>query len=125
MVDKISATIKRYNFHVEVPLLWVTYFPFLGWLYPFIFKKDDAFAMHHAKQAFIMALFFTALPLLLTFSTVFVPISFRVLKLVIVILVYLSHGAYFALCAFGFLKIRAAEKYDFPVVMEYANRLNV
>jgi hypothetical protein len=125
MAEKISITIKRYNIHFEVPLIWFTYFPFIGWLYPFIFKNGDKFAMHHGKQAFIMALFFSALPSLLTFSTVFVPISFRVLKLIIVILVYLSHGAYFGLCAFGFLKLKAAERYDFPVIMQYAKKINV
>ncbi len=125
MIDKISITIKRLNIDFDVPLAWFTYFPFIGWIYPFLFRKDDGFAMHHGKQAFIMALFFTALPLLLTFSTVFVPISFRVLKLVIVIMVYLSHVAYFALCAFGFMKVKDAALYDFPVIIQYAKKINV
>jgi len=125
MVEKFSVKIKRFNIDFEVPLIWFTYFPFIGWIYPFAFRKDDAFAMHHGKQAFIMALFFTALPILLTFSTVFVPISFRVLKLIIVILIYLSHGAYFALCVLGFMKVKDSEQYDFPIVIQYAKKINV
>ncbi len=125
MAEKISVTIKRYNVHFDVPLIWFTYFPFIGWMYPFMFRKGDGFAMHHGKQAFIMALIFTALPMLLTFSTVFVPISFRVLKLIVVILVYLSHVTYFALCAYGFLNVKANEKYEFPYVMEYAKKIDV
>jgi hypothetical protein len=94
-------------------------------MYPFIFKKDDTFAMHHGKQAFIMALVFTAVPILLTFSAVFIPISYRVVKLVFAILVYFSHLAYFALCAWGFLKMKENVMYDFPVIMQYAKKLDV
>ncbi|HOT46155.1 MAG TPA: hypothetical protein PLM53_15690 [Spirochaetota bacterium] len=125
MAEKFSIQIKRFNIDFDVPLIWFTYFPFIGWIYPFAFRRGDAFAMHHGKQAFIMALFFTALPILLTFSTVFVPISFRVLKLIIVILIYLSHGAYFALCALGFMKVMGLEKYDFPFIIQYAKKINV
>ena len=124
MEDKISIKIKRFNVDVTIPLIWFTYFPFVGWTYPFIFRKDDKFAMHHGKQAFVLALAFTALPLLLTFSIVFIPISFRVLKLIVVILIYLSHLSYFALCAIGFMKVKAEERYDFPVVSEYAKKIN-
>lgn len=124
MKESINVTIKRFNVHFDVPLIWFTYFPFIGWTYPFIFRKEDSFAMHHGKQAFVMALAFTALPIVLTFSTVFIPISFRVLKLVVVVLVYLSHLAYFALCAYGFLKVKAAERYDFPVIIRYAQKID-
>ncbi len=106
-------------------LLWLTYFPFVGWLYPFIARKNDAFAMHHGKQALIMAIVFTAAPIALTFSTVFIPISYRGVKLTAVILVYLSHLAYFALCAWGFIKMKEKAVYDFPVISGYAKRLDV
>ncbi len=125
MVEKFRATIKRFNVDFDVPLIWFTYFPFVGWAYPFLFRKDDSFAMHHGKQAFIMALFFIALPILLTFLTVFVPISFRVLKLIVVVLVYLSHLTYFTLCAIGFMKVKAAVMYDFPIIIQYAKKINV
>ncbi len=125
MKESIKVTIKRFNVDFDVPLIWFTYFPFIGWTYPFIFRKEDGFAMHHGKQAFIMALAFTALPIVLTFSTVFIPISFRVLKLIVVALVYLSHLTYFALCAYGFLKVKGAELYDFPVITQYAKKIDV
>ncbi|MBP7735057.1 MAG: DUF4870 domain-containing protein [Spirochaetes bacterium] len=125
MKESINVTIKRFNVDFDVPLIWFTYFPFIGWTYPFIFRKEDSFAMHHGKQAFVMALAFTALPIVLTFSTVFIPISFRVLKLIVVVLVYLSHLAYFALCAYGFMKVKATELYDFPVLIKYAKKIDV
>ena len=125
MKETINVTIKRFNVNFDVPLIWFTYFPFIGWTYPFLFRKEDSFAMHHGKQAFVMALVFTALPIVLTFSTVFIPISFRVLKLIVVALVYLSHLAYFALCAYGFMKVKAAALSDFPVINQYAKKINV
>ena len=125
MIKKISIKINRYNINVNVPLIWFTYFPFIGWMYPFIFKKDDKFAMHHGKQAFIMALIFTAVPIFLIFSSIFVPRSYRVIQLVFVMLVYLSHLAYFSLCAWGFIKVKENKLYDFPIIIQYAKKLDV
>lgn len=125
MKDTFKITIRRFNIDLEVRLIWLTYFPFIGWLYPFIAKHRDSFVMHHAKQAFVMALIFTAVPLLLTFSSVFIPISLRGLKLAFVVVIYLSHLCYFALCALGFMKMLGKEKYDFPVIYSYAKKINV
>ena len=125
MKDTFRISIRKYNIDFEVRLVWVTYFPFIGWLYPFIAKHRDHFAMHHAKQAFVMALFFTAVPVLLTFSSVFIPISLRVLKLIFVILIYVSHLCYFTLCARGFMKMREKATYDFPVIGKFAKKVAV
>jgi|SRR3990172_8861568 hypothetical protein len=125
MIEKFSIKISRYNINFDVPLAWFTYFPFIGWMYPFIFKKGDKFAMHHGKQAFIMALIFTAAPIILTFSAIFVPRSYRVMQLVLVILVYLSHLAYFSLCAWGFIKVKEKKMYNFPIIIRYAKKLDV
>ena len=125
MIEKFNIRIPRFNIDVPIQFIWVTYFPFIGWFYPFIYKKDDAFAMHHAKQAFIMAVFFTAVPVAITFLTVFVPISWRAVKLVSATLVYLSHVSYFFLSVLGYMKIRDAVRYEFPIVSRYAQKLEI
>jgi uncharacterized membrane protein len=125
MIEKLRIKIKKLNINFNVPLMWFTYFPFIGWLYPFIFKKRDRFAMHHGRQAFILAVIFTAVPIILTFSSVFVPRSNRVAQLVFVILVYLSHLVYFSLCAWGFIKVKENKTYNFPVINQYAKKLDV
>jgi hypothetical protein len=125
MKDTFRITIRQFKIDFEVRLVWLTYFPFLGWLYPFIELHKDSFAMHHAKQAFVMALFFTSVPVLLTFSSVFIPISLRGLKLTFVIVIYLSHLSYFALCALGFIKMKEKVRYDFPVIAKYAKKVVV
>ena len=125
MKDTLRITIRKYNIDFEVRLVWLTYFPFIGWLYPFIAKHEDRFTMHHAKQALVLAIFFTAVPLLLTFSSVFIPISLRVLKLIFVIFIYCSHLFYFALCALGFMKMREKATYDFPVIGKFAKKIAV
>jgi hypothetical protein len=125
MKEKFKVKIKRFNINFKVDLVWFTYFPFIGWAYPFIFKKDDTFAMHHGKQAFVMAIVFTAMPILLTFLMLFIPISYRAVKLAFVIMVYLSHLFYFALCAWGFLKIKEKARYEFPAIIQYAKKINV
>jgi hypothetical protein len=94
-------------------------------MYPFIFKKNNTFAMHHGRQALIMAIIFTAVPIILTFSSIFIARSHRVVQLVFVLLVYLSHLAYFSLCAWGFIKVKENKMYDFPVINRYAKKLDV
>ena len=125
MIDKIAIQNARLKIHVDIEFVWFTYFPFIGWLYPLIFKKNDALAMHHARQAFVMAVFFTVVPILLTFSMVIVPISSRVVRLVFVIIIYIYHLLYFSLCAHGFFKIKDGRMYKFPIFMKYANKLNI
>jgi hypothetical protein len=125
MTDFITIRIKRFKIDTKVPLIWLTYFPFVGWFYPFAFKKDDPFAMHHGKQAFVLAFFFTAFPVALTFMSVFIPISLRSVRLAVVILIYLSHLTYFALCAQGFMKLREGVTHDAPLFGKYAKKLNV
>lgn len=125
MIDRFRIRIKRFNINVDVPLIWFTYFPFIGWMYPFLFRKSDRFAMHHGKQALVLAVLFTGVPMVLTFSAVFIPISYRAVRLGFAIAVYFSHLAYFALCAWGFLKVRENDRYEFPVIARYASKIEV
>jgi len=125
MINAISIKIKRFNIDVKLPLVWITYFPFVGWLYPFILKKDDSFAMHHGKQAFVMAVFFTVLPVLFTFVSVFIPTSLRGVRLTTAILIYVSHISYFTLCAFELIKMKEGKIHDAPLFGKYAKMLNV
>jgi hypothetical protein len=103
----------------------VWYVPFIGWIYPMAFKKDDAFATHHAKQGFVMAVFFTVILVGLAVSTVFIPISLRVVKLVIVILIYLTELVYLSLCIRGTLMLKNGEQKDIPLFDTYARKLEV
>ncbi|MBN2161050.1 MAG: hypothetical protein JW807_16805 [Spirochaetes bacterium] len=125
MIDKFRITIRRFKIDFEVPLVWFTYFPFVGWMYPFLFKKDDTFAMHHGKQSLVLSILFTAIPVVLTFSAVFIPISLRAIRLAFAIAVYCSHLAYFSVCGWGFFKIMENVRYDFPVIARYAKKIEV
>ena len=125
MIEKINIKNRRLNIDFDIMFKWLTYLPFIGWMYPFVFKKNDAFLMHHAKQALLMGMVFTGIPIVLTFSSVFIPISQRWVKLLFVILIYVSHLTYFALCAWGVLKIRENSLYAFPLIKKFANKINV
>ena len=125
MKHTLRIRIERTGIDVSLPLIWLTYFPFVGWLYPFVAMKDDAFAMAHGKRAFVMAVCFTALPVTLTFMSVFLPISYRVAALVFALLVYLSHALYFGLCAWGFMRLRRGEEWNFTPVSRFADKVPV
>jgi len=103
----------------------IWYVPFIGWMYPMAFMKDDTFAMEHAKQGFIMAVFFTAVLSFLAFSTVFVPINLRIVKFIIVILMYIAELAYLALCVLGtYIIVKKLDK-SIPVFSVYASKVDV
>ncbi|MBN2079794.1 MAG: hypothetical protein JW838_12575 [Spirochaetes bacterium] len=125
MRNTLRIRIEQIGIDYSLPLAWLTYFPFIGWLYPFVAMKDDAFAMNHGKRAFVMAVFFTALPVTLTFASAFVPISYRIASLVFAILVYLSHALYFGLCVWGFTHLKRGSEWDFPPVNRFADKVPV
>ncbi len=125
MIEKITIKNLRYKINFDVFFVWFTYFPFIGWVYPFMFRKNDEFAMHHAKQAFVLAVLFTLLPIVITFTMFIIPVGSRAARFAFVIAVYLSHLFYFFLCAHGLLKMKAKSMYEFPVVTRYAKKLNV
>ncbi len=125
MKGTFRIRIERLGVDYVLPLAWCTYFPFIGWLYPFVSMKDDGFAMEHGKRALVMALFFTAFPLLLTFASAFVPILNRVAALIIAIMVYLSHIVYFGLCIRGFLLLRRKARWEVPLIDRFAEKIHV
>ncbi|MCP4137696.1 MAG: DUF4870 domain-containing protein [bacterium] len=110
---------------MEQILNLITYIPFVGWFYPMAMKKEDSFAMHHAKQAFVMAVVFSVVLLFFFGITVFLPTDLRVLRLSIVIIIYLLYVLYFVLCVIGTLKIKAGEEYKFPFIKKYTDSFEV
>ncbi len=125
MKNRLRIRIEQFGIDRSLPLAWLTYIPFIGWLYPFVAMKDDVFAMNHGRRAFVMAVFFTALPVALTFLSVFVPISFRVASLVIAVIIYCSHAVYFGLCIWGFTHLKRGSEWNFPPVTRFAEKVPV
>jgi uncharacterized membrane protein len=129
--DKIKDFI--YNIYTKYiktfdPLI-LTYFPFVGWFIPMIMKKDDDFYMYHAKQGFILALFFTCACTFLFLLPFFISIRAYTLKFIIVLLIYILYAIYIALAIFGTKMIKNMEKKEFPYIGEYitkyASKLNI
>ena len=122
---EINVVNKKFSFRFTIDLNHFYYLPFIGWMYPMAFKKDDSSAMDHAKQGFVMALFFTALLITLSFSTIFIHTGHRVIRLLIAIAIYLAELAYFSLCVWGTVMLVKGKRIEIPVVKKYADKLNV
>ena len=109
--------------------LVLSYFPFIGWFIPMIMKKDDDFYMHHARQGFILALFFTCACTFLYLLPFFVSIRAYIIKFIIVVLMYILYAIYIALAIIGTRMIIKMEKKDFPfigaTITKYASKLNI
>jgi hypothetical protein len=101
------------------------YLPFIGWMYPMAFKKGDAAATQHAKQGFVMALFFTGLLIAMSFSTIFIHTGYRALRLSIAIAIYLAELLYLYLCVWGTMMIVKGKQFDVPVIRKYADKINI
>ncbi len=104
---------------------YAVYIPFVGWIYAMAFLFDDEFIMKHTRQAFIAALIFTLVPVALSFIKLFSPASLRVLRLIGVILIYLSHALYLSICVWGTIMIHRKKFAPVPVIEKYAKRLDV
>ncbi len=101
------------------------YIPFVGWIYAMVFLFEDDFIMKHTRLAFIAALVFTLVPVSLSFIKLFTPASLRVLRLIAVILIYLSHALYLAICVWGTSMIHRHKFAPVPIIEKYAKRLDV
>ena len=66
-------SLKIYTDHIKTfdPLL-LSYFPFIGWFIPMTMKREDEFYMFHARQGFVLAVFFTGTCTFLYFFLYFV-----------------------------------------------------
>jgi len=129
--DKIKNFLHNiYTEHIKKfdPLL-LSYFPFIGWFIPMIKKKDDEFYMYHARQGFILALFFTGACTLLYLLPFVISTRAYVLKFIIVLFIYILYAIYIALAVIGTMMIKRMEKKEFPFIgahiTKYASKLNI
>jgi uncharacterized membrane protein len=129
--DKIkNFLLNIYTKHIKTfdPLL-LSYFPFVGWFIPMTKKKDDDFYMYHARQGFILALFFTCACIFLYLLPFFISTRAYTLKFIIVLLIYILYVIYIALAVIGTMMIKRMEKKEFPFIgvyiTKYASKLNI
>jgi uncharacterized membrane protein len=126
-IKQITLKIKEYLLkiymdHVKTfdPLL-LSYFPFVGWFIPMTMKKDDEFYMYHAKQGFVLAVFFAFVCIFLYFLYYFIPVHADIVKFVIVMIIYLLYVAYLTFAAMGTRMILKGEKREFPLIGKYVS----
>ena len=123
-------SLKIYNDHIKTfdPLL-LSYFPFIGWFIPMTMKREDEFYMFHAKQGFVLAVFFTGVCTFLYFFLYFIPVHADIFKFLIVMIIYILYIAYAALAVMGTQMIKKGEKSEFPqigkYVAQYTAKLNI
>jgi len=110
------------------PLL-LSYFPFIGWFIPMTMKKDDEFYMYHAKQGFVLAVFFTGTCTFLFFFLYFVSVHADIFKFLIVMIIYILELVYIAIAVMGTRMILRNEKGEFPhigkYISVYTSKLNI
>ena len=123
-IKKIKdLSLKIYSEHIKTfdPLL-LSYFPFIGWFIPMLMKKDDEFYMYHAKQSFVLAVFFTASCSFLYFFIYFISVHADIFKFIVVMLIYILYIIYFIIFVMGTKMIRNGEKKEFPYISQYINK---
>jgi hypothetical protein len=91
-----------------------SFVPFFGWLIPLYLKKEDEFSQYQSKMGFHLALYFAIFPWLLLMLNMFSPKEFRIFRLILVIMIYLSHLAYFCVCAYGIRLSLNEKRFEIP-----------
>jgi hypothetical protein len=121
LIKKFSLQIYSQYIKTFDPLL-LSYFPFIGWFIPMIIRKDDEFYMYHAKQGFVLAVFFTGSCTFLYLLIYFVSVHADILKFIIVMLIYILYIIYFAIFIMGTRMIKNREKKDLPYISPYIHK---
>ena len=92
-------------------------------------KKDDEFYMYHAKQGFVLAVFFTGACIFLYFFLYFVSVHADIFKFLIVMIIYILELVYIAISVIGTRMILRNEKGEFPhigkYISVYTSKLNI
>jgi len=85
--------------------------------------------MYHAKQGFVLAVFFTGTCTFLYFFLFFISVHADIFKFLIVMVIYIVYIAYIALAAIGTRMIKNNEKNEFPhigrYITVYTSKLNI
>lgn len=114
-----------YNSYIKpFDIMKLSYIPFIGWLIPMYLNKDE-FQKYHAKQGFVLAVYFTLACIFLYCFKVFVPERADIVQLLVVILIYIHHIVYFTLCYLGTKMIISGEKGEFPYINQYITKFTV
>ncbi|HOO70276.1 MAG TPA: hypothetical protein PK926_00840 [Spirochaetota bacterium] len=101
----------------------VSYVPFVGWLFPMAVKENSSFALDHAKQGFILALFFTGVLITLFLINLSIPSMYHIFRLGLAVVIYGVYGFYFFLCGLGTYYAHKGKFHAFPVVKDFTEKL--
>lgn len=85
--------------------------------------------MYHAKQGFILALFFTGVCTFLYFFLYFISVRADIFKFIIVMIIYILYIIYVSFAALGTRMILKGEKGELPFIGRYisvyTSKLNI
>jgi len=116
----VNSQKKSCNCTKILKIEYFTYIPFIGWWLTAVFKKDDAFAMEHAKKALVLAVFFTAALAFLGISFALVSNQARILRMILTVMVYLLDITYIILCIIGTQRIFTKKNSGLPFLDKFA-----
>ena len=106
----------------------LAYVPFVGWMLPLYLKRDVRECQFNGKQGLLLAVAAAVPAVVLSILLyVFLPREWRLVKFLVVILIYLIYLAYFAACVYGIVKSLKDEdtKLPVPVMERYMGRLDL
>ena len=92
-------------------------------------KREDEFYMHHAKNGFVLAVFFTGICTFLYFFLFFISVHADIFKFLIVMIIYILYIVYIYFAVIGTRMIMNNEKKEFPhigkYITVYTSKLNI
>ena len=77
-----------------------SYFPVAGWVVPLFMEKADAFWQHHARQGFLLSIFFVFVAMFLNMINFFIPEVWMNVRFGLVIAIYLFYFLYAVLSVY-------------------------
>ncbi len=103
----------------------LSYFPFVGWIYPLVVCRDDYFCKRHAKQGFVFSLIFVTAVVLLDLVNIFSPVECRSFRLGIVLIIYLIIVGYFLNSIIAIRSVLRGNNPDFKIIKRLVDLINL
>lgn len=118
--EKLKIILKKANMELIVV---ASYIPFIGWMIPLSLKKRYPEVILQAKQGFILAIFFICAILTLIFTNIFITQEFRVIRYIMVIIIYLLYALYLGICVWACIAASRNINKELPIVKKFIQQI--
>jgi uncharacterized membrane protein len=101
-----------------------SYIPLFGWILP-VLKNSNSFCKYHAKQGFILAVFFVVAAIALNIINIFMPREWRLFRFGWVVLIYFFYLAYLIYCYIAAITVLKGKPFNINAIKKLVDYIEL